>query len=190
MLVSCQTFSTFHYSNPLHWLSSKCYNPLAMPTQPLVPHVSAAYRGADFEDELKTTHEDYQRRDLAVVSKHEVRKVHRRDGTVIYAQKSVSDFTGVLAGGRFVAFDAKSLRRASLTWKPDLRQLHQLAYLQQVAALGGIAFYLVRNGPDEARIVLPGAVSADQHVDLSSCPVVHRAYSSTPWDWLPVAVAP
>ena len=160
-----------------------------MEKQPLLPDASAAYRGADFEDELKTTHEDYQRRNLALISKHEVRKVRRRDGTVIYAQKSVSDFTGVLAGGRFVAFDAKSLRRATLTWKPDLRQLHQLAYLQQVASLGGIAFYLVRNGPDEARIVMPGAVSAEQSVDLSSCPVVRRAYSSTPWDWLPVVLA-
>ena len=150
------------------------------------PRISAAYRGADFEDELKTTHEDYQRRGLAVVTKHEVRKVRRRDGTVIYAQKSISDFTGILAGGRFVAFDAKSLRRPTLTWKPDARQLHQLLYLRQVAALGGIAFYLVRNGIDEARIVAPDAVAEGQRVDLSTCPRVDRTFSSTPWDWLTV----
>ncbi len=160
-----------------------------MSEQPTLPRIGAAYRGADFEDELKTTHEDYRRRNLAVVTKHEVRKVRRRDGTVIYASKSVSDFTGVLAGGRFVAFDAKSLRRPTLTWKPDARQLHQLDYLRQVAALGGIAFYLVRNGGDEARIVLPDALVEGQKVDLSTCPRVTRTYSGTPWDWLAVLQA-
>lgn len=160
-----------------------------MSKQPAKPRVGPAYRGADFEDELKTTHEDYQRRGLAIVSEHEVRKVRRRDGTVIYAQKSVSDFTGVLAGGRFVAFDAKSLRSPALTRKPDARQLHQLTYLRQVADLSGIAFYLVRNGLDEARLVLPSAVSDSQSVDLSICPVVARTYSATPWDWLPVVLA-
>ncbi len=153
------------------------------------PRVAAAYRGIDFEEELKTTHEDYQRRSLAVVSKHEVRKVRRRDGTVIYASKSISDFTGILAGGRFVAFDAKSLRRPALTWRPDARQLHQLAYLQSVAALGGLAFYLLRNGPDEARVVVPEALVEGQRVDLSTCPLVSRSYSTTPWDWLPVVLA-
>ena len=151
--------------------------------------VSAAYRGADFEDELKTTHEDYQRRSLAVITKHEVRKVRRRDGTVIYAQKSVSDFTGVLAGGQFVAFDAKSLRRPARTWKPDARQLHQLAYLLLVQSIGGLAFYLVRNGLDEARLVTPDVVSEAEAVDLAACPLVARTFSSTPWDWLPVARA-
>jgi len=156
-----------------------------MTDQPAKVRTSAAYRGADFEDELKTTHEDYQRRGLAIVSKHEVRKVRRRDGTVIYASKSIADFTGTLAGGRFVAFDAKSLRRPTLTWKPDARQLHQLAYLRRVAELGGIAFYLVRNGLDEARIVLPQSVEEGKRVDLTTCPLVLRSYSSTPWDWLP-----
>jgi penicillin-binding protein-related factor A (putative recombinase) len=150
--------------------------------------VSAAYRGADFEDELKTTHEEYQRRGLAVITKHEVRKVRRRDGTVIYAQKSVSDFTGALAGGRFVAFDAKSLRRPARTWKPDARQLHQLAYLRLVQSIGGLAFYLVRNGLDEARLVVPEAVTEAEPVDLAACPLITRTFSSTPWDWLPVAL--
>jgi penicillin-binding protein-related factor A (putative recombinase) len=147
--------------------------------------VGPAYRGADFEEELKTTHEDYLRRNLAVVTKHEVRKVRRRDGSVIYASKSISDFTGVIAGGRFIAFDAKSLRHPTLTWKPDARQLHQLVYLRQVVALNGIAFYLVRNGLDEARIVFPTDLAEGKSVDLSNCPIVTRRYSSTPWDWLP-----
>lgn len=148
--------------------------------------VSAAYRGADFEAELRTTHEEYQRLGLAVVTKHEVRKVRRRDGTFIYASKSISDFTGILAGGRFVAFDAKSLRQPTLFWRPDARQLHQLAYLRQVAALGGLAFYLVRNGGDEARLVLTDHLEEGLRLDLAGCPRVARTYSSRPWDWLPV----
>jgi penicillin-binding protein-related factor A (putative recombinase) len=159
-----------------------------MTRQPTLPHIAAAYRGIDFEEELKTTHEDYQRRGLAIVSKHEVRKVRRRDGSVIYAAKSVSDFTGVLSGGRFVAFDAKSLHRPASTWKPDARQLHQLFYLRQVAGLGGIAFYLVRNGLDEARLVLPGAVAEGQKVDLTVCPLLARSFSAAPWDWLPLVI--
>lgn len=155
-----------------------------MSRQQILPHIGAAYRGIDFEEELKTTHEDYQRRGLAIVSKHEVRKVHRRDGSVIYAAKSVSDFTGVLAGGRFVAFDAKSLRRPAPAWKPDARQLHQLTYLRQTAAIGGMSFYLVRNGMDEARLVLTDAVVEGQKVDLSVCPVLRRSLSAAPWDWL------
>lgn len=164
--------------------AAPCYNLFAMSAEKAPLAVAAAYRGADFEEELKTTHEDYQRRSLAVVTKHEVRKVRRRDGSVIYASKSISDFSGVLTRGRFVAFDAKSLRRPALTWKPDARQLHQLAYLRLVASLGGIAFYLVRNGPDEARIVFPDAVAEGNSVDLSVCTLIRRSYSSTPWDWL------
>lgn len=160
-----------------------------MTTPTSSPGAGPAYRGADFEDELRTTHEDYQRRGLAVVSKHEVRKVRRRDGTVIYAQKSISDFTGLLAGGVFVAFDAKSIRSRARTWKPDARQLHQLAYLQQVVELGGIAFYLVRNGLDEARLVPPDAVAEGQRVVLAACPLVARTYSSTPWNWLAIVLA-
>ena len=86
----------------------------------------------------------------------------------------------MLAGGRFVAFDAKSLRRPAPTWKPDARQLHQLTYLRQTAALGGLAFYLVRNGMDEARIVLPAAVSESVSVDLSTCPLLRRALQQHP----------
>jgi hypothetical protein len=58
-----------------------------------------------------------------------------------------------------------------------------------VAALGGVAFYLVRNGLDEARLVAPESVSEGQSVNLAACPLIRRQYSSAPWDWLPIALA-
>ena len=145
---------------------------------------SQAYRGLDFEEELKVTHEEYRCLGLALITKHEVRKVARRGGGIVYAAKSVSDYTGVLKGGRFVAFDAKSLAKPQETWRPAPRQRHQLAYLRSVAALGGLAFYLVRNGPDEARVVPVASLTNVFSVPLAECGVVRRRYGPTPWDWL------
>lgn len=145
----------------------------------------AAYRGAVFEDELKTTHEEYRRLGLGLIVKHEVRRVQSR-GRLVYAAKSIADFTGVLKGGRFVAFDAKSLAKPQETWRPDARQAHQLEYLRSVAALGGLAFYLVRNGPDEARVVPVTSLTDAFSVSLAECGVVRRRYGPTPWDWLSV----
>ena len=145
---------------------------------------SQAYRGLDFEDELKTTHEEYRRLGLAVITKHEVHKIARRGGGIVYAAKSVSDFTGALTGGRFVAFDAKSLSRPAKTWRPDPRQAHQLEYLLDVTALGGLAFYLVRSGPDTACIVWAEQVKNSGKAELRLCLSVRRRYGPTPWDWL------
>ena len=148
----------------------------------------AAYRGAAFEDELKATHEEYRRLGLAVVTKHEIRKVQSR-GRLVYVAKSIADFTGVLKGGHFVAFDAKSLAKPQETWRPDPRQKHQLEYLRSVAALGGLAFYLVRNGLDEARIVPVASLTDVFSVPLAECGVVRRRYGPTPWDWLSIVEA-
>jgi penicillin-binding protein-related factor A (putative recombinase) len=59
------------------------------------------------------------------------------------------DFVGVLSGGRFVAFDAKSTRDVH-GWSvkvsrrsPANDAAHQWEYLAEVHALGGLAFYLV-----------------------------------------------
>ena len=67
----------------------------------------------------------------------------------VVVRKGIVDFVGLLAGGRFVAFDAKSTRN-SRSWRvkvssrsPANDTSHQWEYLAEVYALGGLAFYLV-----------------------------------------------
>ena len=144
---------------------------------------SQAYRGLDFEEELKVTHEEYRCLGLALITKHEVRKVARRGGGIVYAAKSVSDYTGVLKGGCFVAFDAKSLAKPRETWRPDPRQAHQLEYLLAVADLGGLAFYLLRNGPDAVCLVLATELRGGGKASLDTRRSIARRYGPTPWDW-------
>ncbi len=139
--------------------------------------------GMGFEAELQTTHEEYARNGLALIQKLEVRKVGTRWG-IRYVGRMPCDFTGVLKGGRFVAFDAKSLSRPAKNRRPDPRQAHQLAYLLDVARLGGLAFYLVRNGPDEACVVWAEQLAGGEKVELRLCLTVRRRYSARPWDWL------
>jgi penicillin-binding protein-related factor A (putative recombinase) len=64
-------------------------------------------------------------------------------------KKGIVDFVGVLAGGRFVAFDAKTTRNTR-SWRirtsrrsPCNDTTHQWEYLNEVHELGGLAFYLV-----------------------------------------------
>ena len=79
--------------------------------------------------------------------------VGRRGGKLavswVPVRKGIVDFVGVLAGGRFVAFDAKSTRNTQ-SWRvktsrrsPCNDTTHQWEYLSEVHALGGLAFYLI-----------------------------------------------
>jgi hypothetical protein len=81
-----------------------------------------------------------RRRDPILSMLLEILLVHREHGGGV---------KGVLAGGRFVAFDAKSTRNTS-SWRvkvsrrsPSNDTTHQWEYLSEVHALGGLAFYLI-----------------------------------------------
>jgi penicillin-binding protein-related factor A (putative recombinase) len=56
--------------------------------------------------------------------------------------KITVDYVGQLAGGRFVAFDAKDC--AGKRIELERLQAHQLRFLEIAEALGGLAFVLVR----------------------------------------------
>lgn len=67
---------------------------------------------------------------------------------------STVDFTGLIQGGRYLAFDAKDTK---VKTRFDLKNIHahQIEYLQTVERLGGIAFFLIRfraHWPDKAFI--------------------------------------
>lgn len=64
-----------------------------------------------------------------------------RNGPII--RTSTVDFTGILKGGKFIAFDAKDTK---VKTRYDLKNIHahQIQYLQTVRDLGGDAFFLIR----------------------------------------------
>lgn len=100
-------------------------------------------RGMEFEHQLAMMHRMYQLRGLARIEKNYVPTQPVKNGQLAKVLgKAIVDFTGLMAGGRYVAFDAKDCveRRIMLERLPD----HQLGYLQEVQALGGLAFVLVR----------------------------------------------
>jgi len=60
----------------------------------------------------------------------------------LVAQQSTVDYTGLIDGGQYIAFDAKEC--SSLTSFPLVNiHEHQLLYLQLVKKLGGLVFFLI-----------------------------------------------
>lgn len=57
-------------------------------------------------------------------------------------QQSTVDYTGVLKGGKFIAFDAKETQSKTSFPLSNIHD-HQLKYLEMVEDLGGIAFFLI-----------------------------------------------
>jgi recombination protein U len=55
---------------------------------------------------------------------------------------STVDFTGLLSGGRFIAFDAKETKIKTSFPLSNIHE-HQLQYLLRVEELGGLAFFLI-----------------------------------------------
>lgn len=107
------------------------------------PKISPANRGMEFEHQLMAMHGLYKMRKWARIDKNFCPTQPLKDGRLAKViGKAIVDFTGLTAGGRFVAFDAKDCieRRIEL----DRLAEHQLSYLGDVQALGGMAFVLVR----------------------------------------------
>ena len=107
------------------------------------PDVDHGDRGMALEKALKDIHADYARLGLAQVDKFDAATKIVGDGKWARVMgRGKVDFIGLLRGGQFVAFDAKDCagRRIPLERLEDC----QLDYLENVHALGGIAFVLVR----------------------------------------------
>jgi penicillin-binding protein-related factor A (putative recombinase) len=111
-----------------------------------------ANRGRFFEEYLRRLHARYRDQGRARIDfiPTPTRPHNGRDGASwVPVHKGIVDFVGVLAGGRFVAFDAKSTRNTR-SWRvktsrrlPCNDTTHQWEYLSEVHVLGGLAFYLI-----------------------------------------------
>ena len=60
----------------------------------------------------------------------------------LIAQQSTVDYTGLIEGGTFLAFDAKETKVKTSLPLANIQD-HQIQYLEYVEELGGIAFFLV-----------------------------------------------
>ena len=60
----------------------------------------------------------------------------------IIAKESTVDFSGLIAGGTFIAYDAKETKNKTSFPLSNIKH-HQFLYLDLVTELGGIAFFLI-----------------------------------------------
>jgi len=60
----------------------------------------------------------------------------------IVASMSTVDYTGVVDGGLFIAFEAKETQSKTSIPLGNIKQ-HQLNYLEIVSSLGGITFFII-----------------------------------------------
>jgi recombination protein U len=104
---------------------------------------SHANRGMAFEAALNWQHAQYEVQKVAQVHKEYLPTLPVKDAKwAKVIGRATVDYVGQLAGGRFVAFDAKDCAGKRI----ELSRLapHQLKHLEEIEALGGLAFVLVR----------------------------------------------
>ena len=107
------------------------------------PGESHANRGMGLEDAIKWQHAMYERQGIAKMDKQYIPSLPVKDGKwAKVIGKSTVDFSGELAGGQHVAFDAKDC--AGKRIELDRLKPHQYEHLLGIDALGGLAFVLVR----------------------------------------------
>lgn len=77
---------------------------------------------------------------IALIMKVPVPIMYTAKGLV--AQASTVDYTGLILGGKYVAFDAKECQSKTSFPLANIHQ-HQLLYLELVQKLGGLAFFMI-----------------------------------------------
>jgi len=162
--------------------------------------ISRANRGRSLERLIEISNTTYRRQGRAVVHKVPTAWLPLRNGRgqIVSAkvqEKAVVDFLGVLAGGRAVAFDAKQNRGAT-RFPFDDRWAHEVAFIRDVIAAGGVGFLIVEQVAQDRIYLLPGPLllklwdsawrGGRRSIPLSvleTCPVVGSA-PGVPADWL------
>jgi len=97
-------------------------------------------KGNELEKSANKANLSYRKSKKALILKIPVPILYTRKGLV--AQQSTVDFTGIVEGGQFLAFDAKETQSKTSFPLANIHQ-HQFNYLEIVDDLGGIAFFLV-----------------------------------------------
>lgn len=97
-------------------------------------------KGNELEKLANKANITYRKNIKALILKVPVPIIYTAEGMKV--QQSTVDFTGLISGGTFLAFDAKEcLSKTSFPLK-NIHE-HQLLYLQIVKKLGGISFFLI-----------------------------------------------
>ncbi len=96
--------------------------------------------GKGFEDLLSYVHKIYSRSGRARIDKITV-PVRKIGGKMFHSAKSTVDFTGVIDGGRFIAFDAKQTKNDRLPM--SMLKQHQIDYLREINRRKGLGFFFV-----------------------------------------------
>jgi penicillin-binding protein-related factor A (putative recombinase) len=149
--------------------------------------------GGEFEAELVATHQLLAARGvpLAVARAHPPVVGNPVTG-LRYSGKGQVDFVGAYAG-RAIAFDAKNARGQG-SYKQDPRDAHEITFLLQVRAAGGLAFLLIRD-PELGRVYLVDDLDAldrgesvqlrahARHGSAALVPCIEQADGKCRWDW-------
>ncbi len=154
--------------------------------------VGHANRGRFFEDYLQYLHNRYRAEGRARIDFIAVpTKARNEHGRVSWVptRKGVVDFIGILPGGRFVAFDAKSTHNTR-GWRvktsrrsPRKDARHQWEYLREVHDLGGLAFFLIFAETLDRVFFAQMVFHAEERqsfADMVEVPKDDRGW----WDWL------
>lgn len=113
--------------------------------------VTHANRGMNLETLVECANIAYRADGRAYVSKVEVGwkvfgfdRLRKTVKQAFPVKSSTVDWTGVLRGGRFIAFETKETNnRRSFSISVDAVPQHQVDYLLEVERLGAIAFFLI-----------------------------------------------
>ncbi len=97
-------------------------------------------KGNDLEKRANRQNILYRKDDRALILKVEVPIIITRKGLV--AKQSTVDYTGVLKGGKAIAFDAKETQNKTSFPLSNIKD-HQLAYLSFHQKLGGVTFFMI-----------------------------------------------
>tara|TARA_Y100000034_G_scaffold101317_1_gene125503 strand:+ start:217 stop:672 length:456 start_codon:yes stop_codon:yes gene_type:complete len=97
-------------------------------------------RGNELEKRANQANLNYRKDKKALIMKVPVPILLTRKG--LRPMQSTVDYTGLVKGGRFIAFDAKETKIKTSFPLKNIHQ-HQLAYLDMVEELGGIAFFFI-----------------------------------------------
>ncbi|MBC8407604.1 MAG: Holliday junction resolvase RecU [Rhodobacteraceae bacterium] len=97
-------------------------------------------RGSELEKKANKANLNYRRAKEALILKVPTPIIYTAKGLI--AQPSTVDYTGVIEGGTFLAFDAKETKVKTSFPLQNIHD-HQLQYLEYVEDLGGIAFFLI-----------------------------------------------
>jgi recombination protein U len=96
--------------------------------------------GNELEKRATKANFSYRKDKKALILKVATPIILTKKGLV--ASSSTVDFTGLIKGGRFLAYDAKETQNKTSFPLKNIHQ-HQLHYLELVEELGGIAFFLI-----------------------------------------------